>query len=114
MWRDDALLLDMLVAARNARRFVADVDVDVFETSPLHQNAVMRVLEVIGEAAGKISRATRDAHPEIPWGDIVGMRNRLIHEYFKVDVRKVWDTVQSDIPQLIAALEPVVPPDDAG
>lgn len=112
MWRDDALLLDMLVAARRAQRFVADVDRDGFEQSALHQSAVMRVLEVIGEAACKVSEATRAAHPEIPWGDIIGMRNRLIHEYFRVDLRKVWDTVQNDIPQVIAVLEPLVPPEE--
>ena len=72
----------------------------------------MRALEVIGEAAGKVSGLMRDAHPEIPWSDIIGMRNRLIHEYSRVDVRKVWDTVQNDIPQLIAALEPLVPPEE--
>ena len=112
MWRDDALLLDMLVAARRAQRFVGDVDRDGFEQSALHQSAVMRVLEVIGEAARKVSEATRDAHPEIPWGDIIGMRNRLIHEYFRVDVRQVWDTVRNDIPQLIVLLEPLVPPEE--
>ena len=54
----------------------------------------------------------RDAHPEVPWGDIVGMRNRLIHEYFRVDLGKVWDTIKNDLPRLIALIQPLVPPDE--
>ena len=69
-----------------------------FERSELHQNAVMRPLEVIGEAARRVSQQTRDAHPEIPWEQMIGMRNRLIHEYFRVNLATVWDTVQNDCP----------------
>ena len=61
---------------------------------------VVRELEIIGEAAGKLSKNFKSEHPEIPWADIVGMRNRLIHEYFGVDVKLVWQTSQKNVPEL--------------
>jgi len=70
------------------------------------------MLEIIGEAARKISQETKNAHPDIPWKDITGMRNRLIHEYFRIDIEKVWDTVRNDIPVLITIIEPLVPPEE--
>jgi uncharacterized protein with HEPN domain len=69
-------------------------------------------LEIIGEAARRVSQQTRDAHPEIPWEQMIGLRNRLIHEYFRVNLATVWDTVQNDLPRLIALIEPLVPPED--
>lgn len=71
----------------------------------------MKALETIGEAARKLSDDVKTAHPHIPWTDIVGMRHRLIHDYFRLDLRKIWDTNQQDIPKLIAMLEPLVPPE---
>lgn len=76
------------------------------------QDAVVRQLIILGEAARRISQEMRDAHPEVPGGDIVGMRNRLIHEYFRVDLGKVWDTIKNDLPRLIALIQPLVPPDE--
>lgn len=75
------------------------------------QDAVVRALEVVGEAAGHISKEFQDAHPEIPWHKMVGMRNRLIHEYFRVNYAAVWDTVRNDLPDLIKTLEKLVPPE---
>ncbi len=72
----------------------------------------MRMLEIIDEAARKISRETKNAHPDISWKDITGMRNCLIHEYFRIDIEKVWDTVRNDIPVLITIIEPLVPPEE--
>jgi uncharacterized protein with HEPN domain len=85
---------------------------ETFTESELHQNAVMRPLEIIGEAAAQVSQPTRQAPPEVPWAEMIGMRHRLIHEYFRVDLRVVWETVQRDLPQLIALIEPLVPPDN--
>jgi len=112
MPRDEAYLLDILLAARKALRFVEDLSWEEFEQSDLHQNAVIRSLEIIGEAARLVSKQTRDAHPEIPWSQMIGMRNRLIHEYFRVDLATVWETIQKDLPALITLLEPLVPPQD--
>jgi uncharacterized protein with HEPN domain len=85
---DAALLLDMWLAARDARAFLEGLDRAAFLASRLHQNAVIRSLEVIGEAAGKVSAATRAAHPDIPWRDISGMRHRLIHGMPRSDL--IW------------------------
>ena len=111
MWRDDAYLLDMLLAARKIAEFSRGYSMDRFEEDELMQHAVMRLIQIIGEAARKISPEFKEGHPEIPWFGIIGMRNRLIHEYFRVIPEKVWEVVEKDIPALMALLEPLVPPE---
>ena len=111
MRRDDALLLDMLVAARKAARFVDGLTYSQYERSDLHQNALFKALEIVGEAASRVSEATKEAHPEIPWREIVGLRNRIVHVYFEIDLGVVWQIAHEDIPDLIARLEPLVPPE---
>ncbi len=111
MKRDDAYLLDILIAARKAIGFLQGISRTQFEGSELHQAAVIRPLEIIGEAAGRVSEETRQSHPEIPWQQMIGMRNRLIHEYFRIDVEAVWDTVHKDLPELITLIEPLIPPE---
>jgi uncharacterized protein with HEPN domain len=112
MWRDEAYLLDILIAARKVLRYVSDLSRELFKEDNLRQDAVIRNLQIIGEAARKISDEFRSGHPEIPWGEIVGMRNRLVHDYSRIDVAKIWDTAQEDIPSLIRWIEPLVPPED--
>jgi uncharacterized protein with HEPN domain len=112
MRHDDAYLLDMLIAARDALSFVHGLSRQQFSSSRIHQQAVAKALETIGEAAGKVSERTRSAHPEFPWREIVGMRHRLVHDYFEIDLEKVWETVQHDLPPLISILEPLVPPEE--
>lgn len=110
MQRDDnAFLLDMVLAARDAVRFAAGLTHRQFEESRLHQNAILKAIEIVGEAAGRLSDATRNAHPEIPWTQVIGMRHRLVHGYFEVNLERVWETVQRDIPALIVQLEPLLP-----
>jgi uncharacterized protein with HEPN domain len=111
--RDTALLLDMLLAARDARVFVAGLDEAAFMASRLHQNAVIRSLAIIGEAAGKVSPAFRAGQPAIPWREITGMRHRLIHGYGEVRLDLVWQVVDGRLGPLIAALEPMVPDEGA-
>jgi uncharacterized protein with HEPN domain len=111
MWRDDAYLLDILIAARHAVKFRGDLTWEQFRNSSLHQHAIAKTLENIGEASRKVSDEMRAAHPEIPWASIMSMRNRIVHEYFNLDLLKVWEVVTTDVPALIAAIEPLVPPD---
>jgi uncharacterized protein with HEPN domain len=111
MWRDDAYLLDMLLAARELMRFTHGVSFEEFDENRLLQHAAVRLIQVVGEAARNISTEFKQAHPEIPWPGIVGMRHRLVHEYFRVAPDKVWEVVEKDIPSLINLIEPLVPPD---
>ena len=70
--------------------------------------ALIKSLETIGEAANGVSSDTQNRYPGIPWRDIIGMRNRLVHVYFDVDLDLVWDTIRTDLPPLIAELERVL------
>lgn len=72
----------------------------------------MNHIEIIGEAAKKVTAEFKEAHPDIPWHEMAGMRNRLIHDYWRIDVAQVWKTIQGDIPKLIGQIEPLVPPQE--
>jgi uncharacterized protein with HEPN domain len=72
--------------------------------------ALTQCLTIIGEAAARVSGEGRDAAPGVPWRDVVGMRNWLVHAYFNIDLDTVWDTVVDDLPPLIAALERILTP----
>ena len=112
MLRDDsAFLLDMLLAARDALSFTEGMSYDEFARDRRTQLSVLKSVEIVGEAAAHVSEGTRRAYPAIPWREIVGMRNRLVHAYFDIDLPLVWDTVRHDLPALIARLEPLVPPE---
>ncbi len=111
MRRDDSYLLDMLVAARKAARFADGMTYAQFERSDLHQNAIFKTLEIVGEAASRVSEAAKEAHTGIPWREIVGLRNRIVHAYFEIDIEVVWKIVHEDLPVLIPQLESLVPPE---
>lgn len=110
MRRDQAAyLFDMLVAARDAVVFAQDLSYQEFASDRRTQLSVIKSIEIIGEAASRIDRELRQQHSAIAWQDIVGMRNRLVHGYFDIDLRLVWDTAQNDLPELISQLESLVP-----
>jgi uncharacterized protein with HEPN domain len=112
MREDDAVRLrHMLDSAREAMGFAqgrtrADLDVDRMLVLSL-----VKSIEIIGEAAYRISGPARDQLPGIPWDDIIGMRHRLIHAYFDVNLDILWRTVRDDLPPLVATLQALVPPD---
>ena len=81
----------------------ADLDTDV-----QLRMALLRVLEVIGEAANKVTPEMRAAHPEIPWPKVVGIRNRLIHAYFEVDLDIVWKTAAESLLELVPMLQAIL------
>jgi uncharacterized protein with HEPN domain len=74
--------------------------------------ALVRLLEIVGEAASRTPADECSQYPQVPWGEIVGLRNRLIHGYDSVDFDILWQIINHDLPPLIAALEQIVPPDD--
>src|SRR5262245_29440338 len=104
MWRDDHLLLDMLIHARRARDFNQGITREQFAADPLRQFATQYALQVIGEAASKVSRAFRDGHPDIPWDRIISFRHRLVHDYPRIELPRVWSVIEGHLPQLISAL----------
>lgn len=112
MWRDEAYLLDILIATRKILKFTQGIDHDKFSEDDILQNAVMRLLEVMGEAARKISEEMKKSQPAISWNEMIGMRNHLIHEYFRIDVELVWNTIQNDLPLLLKQIEPLVPAEE--
>ncbi len=107
MPRDVAYLLDILEAAKLAAAYKTNEE---FILDTQCQDAVIRRLEIIGEAARRISRETRASLPALPWAAMINMRNLMIHEYDHVDLAVVWDTVQNHLPALIQSIAPLVPP----
>lgn len=110
MSRDDTYLVDMLESAKIALDYVLGKSWDDFSEDLQCQDAVVRRIEIIGEAARRLSQETRNKHPQIPWREITSMRNLVIHEYDVVDIGQVWDTIQNKIPSLIEELAKIVPP----
>lgn len=90
----------MLEAIARIRRYVGRKGRTAFLASPLLQDAVIRNVEIIGEAAGRVSREFAARHASVPWRDIAGMRHRLIHGYLKVNLDTVWQAVKRDLPAL--------------
>lgn len=106
--RDLVYLGHMLEAIAKIRRFVGRKRRAGFLADPLLQDAVMRNIEIIGEAGGRVSREFSSLHVFIPWRDIAGMRHRLIHGYMQVNLGTVWQVVERDLPALeksLAALQ---------
>jgi uncharacterized protein with HEPN domain len=85
--------------------YVSGVDQDEFFENSMVQDAVIRQLEIIGEAAKRISESTRAKEPDIPWNSIAGMRNKLIHDYFGVDLSTIWVTIKEDLDPLKRAVQ---------
>jgi uncharacterized protein with HEPN domain len=103
---------DMLAYAQEAVALVQGKTRADLDTERLFNLALVRLLEIIGEAANRITRDEQQNHPEIPWAEIVGLRNRLIHGYDAVDFDILWQIVSEDLPPLIVKLEAIVSSDD--
>ena len=101
-------LNDMFNYAEKAEQFVAGVSFQEFQRNEEKIFAVVRALEVIGEAARHIPKFLRDKHPGLPWKKIVGMRDKVIHEYLGVNEETVWRTIQEDLPLLKATVRKIL------
>ena len=111
MSRDDAYLVDILESAKIALEYVAGKSWDEFYEDMQCQDAVLRRIEIIGEAARHISPQTQKKYPQIPWRDLTVLRNLVIHQYDAVDINQVWDTTQNRLPPLVDELSKIVPPE---
>ena len=101
MHRDDDTIFDILHAARLILQFKAGMTQDEFRKDPKTQSAILHQLTIIGEAVKRLSMPLRDQHPQIPWRQIAGMRDFLIHAYDIVDLDTVWQVAETDIPALL-------------
>ncbi len=110
--RDLSSVADILLAAKLVQMFIEGSDRNTFETDLMRQSAVVRQLEIIGEATKRLSEEFRANYPEIPWRQMVGMRDILIHNYDDVDLNEVWYVAKISIPTLIKQIEPLVPPEE--
>ena len=108
---DENRLRHMVDAAREASSFAAGRTRADLDTDRQLVMALVKEIEIVGEAAARVSEATREHMPNIPWDELIGMRNRLVHAYFDVNLDIVWQTVQEDLPKLVVLLEPIEPPD---
>ncbi len=97
---DTTRLRHMAEAIEDAQAFTADVAEEQFRCDKKIQFALVRCVEIVGEAAARLSPTYRNTHPEIPWASIIGMRNRLVHVYFDIDLDLLWHTVRVELPKL--------------
>jgi uncharacterized protein with HEPN domain len=105
---DQSLLRDMLLTAREAQADVKDARPEELFAQHVRLLGLVKCLEIIGEAASQLSPALRERHPEIPWNQIIGMRNRLVHAYFDVDDQQIWKSLSEDLPVLIEQLDKIL------
>jgi len=98
----------MLDAARDALSFTVGKSRSDLDTDRILALSLVKCVEIIGEAAYHVSSAVQDSYPQVPWPNIIGMRNRLIHAYYDVDLNVVWQTITEDLPPLVAALEQIL------
>jgi len=106
--RDLSHLVDIVNAARLVLEFVQDVTWNDFEEDVMRQSAVMKQLEIVGEATKRMSEQFRSEHPSVPWRNMAGMRDVLVHAYDHVDVYEVWNAATLSVPELLDKLEPLV------
>lgn len=107
--RDAALLWDMCAYAREAASFVEGMTYHAFTKDRRTQLAVERAVEIVGEAARKVSRTFQQAHPDVPWQKIVAQRHVLAHEYGEIKLDRVWRIATEHLPALVAQLAPLIP-----
>ena len=98
----------MLDAAKEVLSFAKNKTRGDLDSERMLVLSIVKAIEIIGEGASKVTQETREAYTELPWANIIAMRNRLIHVYFDIDLDRVWDTVTDDLPPLIGSLEKII------
>jgi uncharacterized protein with HEPN domain len=106
--RDRATLLDLRLAAQQILEFIGDQDFESFYDDAKTQSAVVLQILILGEASKRLSPGFRDRHPEIPWSDIMRMRDKLIHHYEGMDPGEIWQAAKEDVPALLIFLDRLI------
>ncbi len=112
MPRDETYVLHILLSARRVVAYTVGVAWEQFMAEGEKQDSVLHRLSYIGEISKRISSEFKQAHPEIPWKLMAGMRDRIIHDYYQIDWEVVWSTAIESVPELIRLVEPLVPPEN--
>ncbi|HEY3295343.1 MAG TPA: HepT-like ribonuclease domain-containing protein [bacterium] len=107
--RDIGYRVDIETALRKAQTYAAGQTWEDLLSNELLQHTLIRMLTIIGEAATKLSKEAKQTVTGVSWEDVTGMRHRLVHEYFRVNLAVVWETVRHDLPDLLAAIQPFIP-----
>jgi uncharacterized protein with HEPN domain len=102
---------DMLDASQEIHQILLGMDRDIFDMERTYQLSVIHLLQTIGEAANRIHDDWRHEHPEIDWINIIGMRNRIVHDYRHINFDRVWEIATIEVPRLVAALKLSMPSD---
>lgn len=109
MIKDDKIYLDHIqYSLSKISDYLSEISYSEFLESEMAQDAVIRKLQVIGEATKKISKEFRIKYPNVPWKEIAGMRDKLIHDYFDVDMGVVWNTAKIEIPDLLKIISEII------
>lgn len=109
--KDREFLLDILDAVTRIRSYTERMRFEDFVKDNKTQDAVVRNLEIIGEAVKNLSVLSRNANPEIPWKSIAGMRDKIIHHYFGLNLEIIWAVVEKELPALLKNITRMIPPD---
>jgi uncharacterized protein with HEPN domain len=110
---DAAYLWDVLTMPRQLQQLSEGADRSTFTNRSVPRLALERMFEVVGVAAMRLSTELRDAHPDIPWQRIIGLRNVIAHEYDEIIFERLWSVLTHDVPVLIRQIEPLVPEEPA-
>lgn len=109
MKKDDTVYLQhILDAIRRIESYTRGVTKEKYMQDGLLQDGVVRQLEIIGEASNKISEEFKEKHSVIPWGQIIGLRNKIVHAYFDINLEVTWDIAEEDIPELKTQIERIL------
>lgn len=102
---DDLFIFDIVECCRKIESYLSEVNENDFLQNPMLQDAVVRNIEIIGEAAKNLTEETRNSHSAIGWRDIMRMRDKIAHHYFRINIDVVWQTAKTDIPELLSKLQ---------
>lgn len=110
--RDLHSLLDIVQSAELVDSYVQNVSEEQFVANQQLQDAIIRRLEILGEAAGRVSEEGQAELADVPWSKIKGLRNRLVHEYDNISLEVIWRVACTEMTELIPQIKPILPPDD--